>query len=219
MTFSIDSEIKSLCPNATLGILIYSVTVKKTSDSLLDKFNSTISELESKYVTEDIVKINHIHTTREAYKALGKSPSSYRNASEAMLRRIVKGKGLYNINNVVEINNIISVCSGYSIGSYNLSCVSENITLKRVPDGENYDGIGKSSVNIEHLPTLYDEEGPFGNPTSDSQRAMIKEGERKVASVIYSFDGSDDLEKWMAEFKSLLTEYTDAKDIDTFIVE
>lgn len=219
MNFSIDSEIKSLCPNATLGILIYSVTVKKTSDSLLDKFNSTISELESKYVTEDIVKINHIHTTREAYKALGKSPSSYRNASEAMLRRIVKGKGLYNINNVVEINNIISVCSGYSIGSYDLSCVSENITLKRVPDGENYDGIGKSSVNIEHLPTLYDEEGPFGNPTSDSQRAMIKEGERNVASVIYSFDGSDDLEKWMEEFKNLLTEYTDAKDIDTFIVE
>ena len=219
MNFSIDSEIKSLCPNATLGILIYSVTVKKTSDSLLDKFNSTISELESKYVTEDIVKINHIHTTREAYKALGKSPSSYRNASEAMLRRIVKGKGLYNINNVVEINNIISVSSGYSIGSYDLSCVSENITLKRVPDGENYDGIGKSSVNIEHLPTLYDEEGPFGNPTSDSQRAMIKEGQRNVASVIYSFDGSDDLEKWMTEFKSLLTEYTDAKDIDTFIVE
>lgn len=219
MTFSIDSEIKSLCPNATLGILIYSVTVKKTSDSLLDKFNSTISELESKYVTEDIVKINHIHTTREAYKALGKSPSSYRNASEAMLRRIVKGKGLYNINNVVEINNIISVSSGYSIGSYDLSCVSENITLKRVPDGENYDGIGKSSVNIEHLPTLYDEEGPFGNPTSDSQRAMIKEGERKVASVIYSFDGSEDLEKWMEKFKVLLAEYTDAKDIETFIVE
>lgn len=219
MTFSIDSEIKSLCPNATLGILIYSVTVKKTSDSLLDKFNSTISELESKYVTEDIVKINHIHTTREAYKALGKSPSSYRNASEAMLRRIVKGKGLYNINNVVEINNIISVSSGYSIGSYDLSCVSENITLKRVPDGENYDGIGKSSVNIEHLPTLYDEEGPFGNPTSDSQRAMIKEGERKVASVIYSFDGSEDLEKWMEKFKVLLAEYTDAKDIETFIFE
>lgn len=219
MTFSIGSEIKSLCPNATLGILIYSVTVKKTSDSLLDKFNSTISELESKYVTEDIVKINHIHTTREAYKALGKSPSSYRNASEAMLRRIVKGKGLYNINNVVEINNIISVSSGYSIGSYDLSCVSENITLKRVPDGENYDGIGKSSVNIEHLPTLYDEEGPFGNPTSDSQRAMIKEGERKVASVIYSFDGSEDLEKWMEKFKVLLAEYTDAKDIETFIVE
>lgn len=219
MTFSIDSEIKSLCPNATLGILTYSVTVEKTSDSLLDKFNSTISELESKYVTEDIVKINHIHTTREAYKALGKSPSSYRNASEAMLRRIVKGKGLYNINNVVEINNIISVSSGYSIGSYDLSCVSENITLKRVPDGENYDGIGKSSVNIEHLPTLYDEEGPFGNPTSDSQRAMIKEGERKVASVIYSFDGSEDLEKWMEEFKGLLAEYTDAKGIDTFIVE
>ena len=219
MTFSIDSEIKSLCPNATLGILTYSVTVEKTSDSLLDKFNSTISELESKYVTKKKKKINHIQTTREAYKALGKSPSSYRNASEAMLRRIVKGKGLYNINNVVEINNIISVSSGYSIGSYDLDCVSENIALKRVPDGENYDGIGKSSVNIEHLPTLYDEKGAFGNPTSDSQRAMIKEGKRNVASVIYSFDGSEDLEKWITEFKSLLSEYTDAKDIDTFIVE
>lgn len=219
MKFSIDNEIKSLCPNATLGILTYSVTVEKSSDLLLEKFNSTVSELENKYITEDIVKINHINTTREAYKALGKSPSSYRNASEAMLRRIVKGKGLYNINNVVEINNIISVSSGYSIGSYDLDCVSEDITLKRVPDGENYDGIGKSSVNIEHLPTLYDEAGPFGNPTSDSQRAMIKEGERNVASIIYSFDGSEDLEKWITEFKNLLTEYTDAKNIETFIIK
>ena len=55
MNFSIDSEIKSLCPNATLGILTYSVTVEKTSDSLLDKFNSIISELENRDNIKDFI--------------------------------------------------------------------------------------------------------------------------------------------------------------------
>ena len=50
------------------------------------------------------------------------------------------------------------------------------VVLVRAADGAHYDGIGKSSVNIQHLPVLKDELGYFGSPTSDSQRAMIQPG-------------------------------------------
>ncbi|CUH97254.1 hypothetical protein P22_3381 [Propionispora sp. 2/2-37] len=81
-----------------------------------------------------------------------------------MLRCIVKGNGLYHINNIVETNNLVSISSGYSIGSYDVSCLSGNITLHRALDGASYEGIGKGAINIEHLPTLYDDIGAFGNP-------------------------------------------------------
>ena len=76
---------------------------------------------------------------------------------------------------------------------------------------EKYQGIGKDFINIENLPTLYDEEGPFGNPTSDSRKAMIQSGKRNVMMVIYSFDGDDNLKEYMDMAQFLLKKYTDAE--------
>ncbi|MBO7667491.1 MAG: hypothetical protein J6T26_03425, partial [Firmicutes bacterium] len=156
--------------------------------------------------------------TRRAYKALGKSPSEYRNSAEAMLRRIAKGNGLYHINNVIEVNNLISVDSGYAIGSYDIDQLRGEVTLVRAEDGAHYDGIGKSSVNIQHLPVLKDDLGYFGSPTSDSQRAMIREGRRRVCSVIFSFDGKEAVAEWVERFREALDRYVQPEGLETMIV-
>lgn len=218
MKISISNNISNLCEGATLGILIYSVNVMPSSTVILKYFEEKIAELEKQYTLEMITQNKHIAATRAAYKALGKSPHEYRNAAEAMLRRIVKGNGLYNINNVVEINNIISVSSGYSVGSYDLECLEGDIEWRHAPADTHYDGIGKGSVNIGNLPVLFDELGPFGNPTSDSRRAMVLAGEKKIISVVYSFDGKQELEAWMSEFKRLLSELCGATHIEIQII-
>ena len=135
-----------------------------------------------------------------------------------MLRRIVKGNGLYHINNVIEVNNLMSITSGYSIGSYDIDSILAPIELKRAPDGERYEGIGKDGVNIEHLPTLYDKQGAFGNPTSDTRRTMIKPGNRNIMSVIYSFDGKNDLHEIMNKYCDNLKKYCLVNKIDMMII-
>lgn len=208
--------VRVLIPGAMLGVVRYVVDVKKSDERLLSYFDKTVKEIGSRYEMSEIAEIPHIRETREAYKALGKSPSQYRNAAEAMLRRIVKGNGLYKINNVVEINNLISIRSGYSVGSYDKHALKGEIELRPAPAGERYEGIGKSNLNIENLPVLFDEEGAFGNPTSDSKRAMIQEGKREVMSVIYAFHlEQEELEKWLAEYRKLLEQFTDATAIQT----
>lgn len=219
MNISISPQLKEACPGTALGILFYDAEAAASSSKLIGYFEDTIDDLSYKIKVEDIVKLPHVESTREAYKTLGKSPSEYRNAAEAMLRRIVKGKGLYHINNVVEINNLISVTSGYSIGSYDTGCLKGDVVLERAEDGAHYPGIGKSSVNIEHIPTLRDDEGLFGNPTSDSQRAMIQNGHRSVMSVIYSFDGAEGLKAPMDEYAKLLKQYIGIENVETLIVE
>ncbi len=219
MNISVSESLKKMWPKTALGILEYEADVVKSPKELLDVFEEAIERLSDEYCMDDIAKLPHVEATRKAYKALGKNPSEYRNAAEAMLRRVVKSSGLYHINNIVEINNLISISSGYSIGSYDLDEVKGAVIYERAEEDLHYAGIGKSSVNIGCIPTLHDDEGAFGNATSDSQRAMIKEGHRRIASIIYSFDGTDGLKAWMDEFEKDLKAYCGVAEVKQSIVE
>lgn len=219
MNITISNEILARVPGAALGTLEYTAEVCESSPELLSALDEAMDELKRSFTLDTIAASPHIASTREAYRALGKSPHEYRNAAEAMRRRIVKGSGLYRINSVVEVNNLISVSSGYSIGSYDVSRLTGDIELRSAPEGAHYAGIGKESVNIGCLPVLYDGEGPFGNPSSDSTRAMIRPGRLGVISVVYSFDGAEGLRQWLPEYESCLRKYCGAAEIKTNIVQ
>lgn len=201
----------SLCvlSGAALGVLTCKADVFDSSAEQRTEFDALIEALESRYPELPLIAQNpHIAATRTAYKALGKDPSKYRNSAEAMLRRISKKNGLYRVNNAVDVNNMISIESGYSLGSYDLAAVRGQIVWKRSPDGEKYQGIGKDVLNIEHLPALYDDLGVFGNPTSDSRRTMIENGrEKHLLYVIYAFDDADGVPFWLDKTAALLEKY------------
>ncbi len=207
MNISIDASLREACPQAALGILRYCGKVEKSGAAFIRRFEQSMEALCARYETADIAKMPHVASTRKAYQALGKDPHSYRNAAEAMLRRILKGKGLYYINNAVDINNLLSVTSGYSLGSYDAEKLQGEIVLRRAAQGEHYLGIGKDSYNVEYLPTLHDAQGAFGNPSSDSQRSMVLPGQREVLLVCYSFDGGEGLPALLDAGEELLGTY------------
>jgi DNA/RNA-binding domain of Phe-tRNA-synthetase-like protein len=128
-----------------------------------------------------------VAATRSAYKALGKDPSRYRPAAEALLRRIAQGKGLYRINAVVDASNLVSIATGFSIGAYDLETIAPPVLFRVGKAGESYEGIGKGPLNLESLPLFADARGPFGSPTSDSERTMIKSGTRRLLMILIGF--------------------------------
>ncbi len=215
----ISDNIKSVCPNATLGCIQAKVKVKNSDDELLNELDKCAKDLKSNLKLEDIVTLSRIKDSREIYKKLGKAPSKYRVSSEALMRRILQGKELYKINNVVEINNIISLKSTFSVGSYNVKNIKSPICLDVGQEGQSYKGIGKASVNIANLPVLSDSISTFGSPTSDSERAMITDNVEDIIMCIYSFSGKDGLEDYLNLAKELLEKYADGKDIAIQIVE
>lgn len=211
----IDDSLRAALPGAVLGVLACTADVAESPAGQLAEFDALTEKLSAQYKElADVAKNPHVAATREAYKALGKDPSKYRNSAEAMLRRIAKKNGLYRVNNAVDINNMISVESGYSLGSYDLSAVRGQIVWKRTPGGEKYKGIGKDVLNIEHLPALYDDDGVFGNPTSDSRRTMINAGrDKELLYVIYAFDGEAGLDGWLEKTAALLEKHAAARNI------
>lgn len=73
------------------------------------------------------------------------------------------------------MNNLISVKSGLSVGSYDLGKISGVVTLRKAIQGEGYTGIGKDFLDMENMLVLADDEGIFGSSMSDSVRAMVTE--------------------------------------------
>ncbi|HYL10301.1 MAG TPA: phenylalanine--tRNA ligase beta subunit-related protein [Candidatus Acidoferrales bacterium] len=156
-----------------------------------------------------------IQATREAYKALGKDPARYRGSAEALLRRVVQGKGLPLINNVVDIINLVSVESLLPLGLYDLERVRATIVFRAGRAGETYKGIGKYALNLEGLPVFCDELGPFGSPTSDSERTMVTAAAKKILLVVISFGGAQGIERWTARAADLLARYASASHVES----
>jgi DNA/RNA-binding domain of Phe-tRNA-synthetase-like protein len=134
------------------------------------------------------------------------------------LKRILQKKDLYRVNNVVDINNLISITSRYSVGSYDLSKLGDKLEFRIGNEGESYKGIGKEMVNISYLPVFADGAGAYGSPTSDSERAMITVNSSEIMTVIISFSGTADLENCLSKAKEYFETFTNAHDFESKII-
>src|SRR5207247_7790201 len=109
--------------------------------------------------------------------------------SSDLLRRVVAGKGLPQINAVVDVINLVSVESRLPIGLYDLEHIVGDIVFRAGREGETYKGIGKYDLNLEGLPLFADTGGPHGSATSDSERTMVTGATKQVLAVLISFSG------------------------------
>jgi len=211
MEIIIDRQLKIVAPRLALGAILAPVEVTKRDPSLWSEIDTRIGAIMASIKLEAICDLQQIKAIRDAYRSLGKDPSRYRASQEALFRRILQGKGLFRINTVVDINNLVSLESVHSVGSYDLSQLDFPITFRVGRKGEVYKGIGKERINLEGLPILADGNGPFGSPTSDSERAMITTNTRQVMILIIAFSGPDGLHTHTHRAAQLLSRFAKAQ--------
>lgn len=123
---------------------------------------------------------------RRLYRAIGIDPTRYRPSSEALARRIAKGGDLPRINALVDHANFCSVSLMLPFGGYDLAKVAGDVVLRIGRPGERYEGIGKPDVSLDGRYVLADDEGPFGNPTSDSFRTRITPETTRALITIFA---------------------------------
>ena len=163
-------------------------------------------ELDTTLIKE---RIPGIAATRSVYKACGKDPSRYRPAAEALIRRMLQGKELYQIDTLVDLINLASIKYGYSIGGFDADkFVGDTLTLGVGCAGEPYEGIGRGMINIEGLPVYRDKDGGVGTPTSDNERTKIEIETTHLLTLINGYDGDEQQVLANAEFiQQLLRKY------------
>ena len=218
-TVKIDAGLKKKCPRAALACVTARVTAGASPAELLEEMKTRENEIQKLPFPRGVLASPQVEATRAAYKALGKDPSRYRGSAEALLRRMVAGKGLPEINAVVDVINLVSVESRLPVGLYDLGHVVGEIVFRAGRAGETYKGIGKYDLNLEGLPLFADTVGPHGSATSDSERTMVTGTTKHVLAIIVSFSGTEGLERWAQRMSALLTQHAAGQDVEIQIIQ
>jgi DNA/RNA-binding domain of Phe-tRNA-synthetase-like protein len=181
-------------------------------ESLASLMDEVCERKRHEFTVETLAETESTRVVRAMFRAWGVDPSKYRPSSEALLRRVVQGKGLYRVSNLVDIGNLGSIETGWPYGCYDRSKIARPVVLRHGAAGEAYEGIGKRTWDLEGRPVLADSQGPFGSPISDSTRSMIGESARDILVVIYAPSGASDasLEAAMARLASYLSQFAGA---------
>jgi len=218
MEISISEALKKHSPHLQLGCLTATVQYHEECPELWRLMDETCDLVAASLPLEGISALPNVAAARKVYRSCGKDPARYRLSSEALLRRVVQGKGIYKVNNIVDINNLISMKYHFSIGAFDQDAVDFPVTFRIGQAGEPYEGIGRGELNIENLPVLADAKGPFGSPTSDSMRTRTHPGMKHLLFCILSFGGPALIDAALEETVSLLEQFAEARDIRIFKV-
>ena len=194
-----------------LGVVEAEVENSRKNEALWQSMEEDVAQIEAAPETYAIARQPQIQALRRAYKTLGQDPSRYRPSAEALRRRALKGKPLFQVNAVVDLINKVSLLTGFSIGGYNAGAIQGQVRLGAGQPNEPYQALGRKEFNIARLPVLRDKAGAFGSPTSDSWRTRIEEDTRRTVLVIFDPARSENLARAMDYFRQGLVSYCGAK--------
>lgn len=218
MKINIKKSIIDKCPQLQLRIITCRVKNSAASDELWKEIDRELLRIKDKYTIDQINKRSAISATRSAYKLFGKDPNRYRPSAEALCRRIVRGIPIYKVSTLVDIINVVSIRSGYSIGGFDADKIHGQIELGIGTADEQFEAIGRGLLNIEGLPLYSDEIGGIGTPTSDSERTKITEGTTNLLLIINGYGGNEGLDEAVDHAKQLLAEYACLKNWNLYSI-
>jgi len=213
-------QIRIDLPGVRLGVVeADGVRVVPVDAGLARLMDDVCDQKRGEFTVESLAEAEEIRAVRTMFREWGMDPSKYRPSSEALLRRVVQGKGLYRVSNVVDIGNLGSIESGWPYGCYDRGRLDPPIILRHGTAGETYEGIGKRMWHLADRPILSDSHGPFGSPISDSTRSMITESAREILMVIYVPAGAADkaIGRAMAHLSDRLTQFAGASAVRTCV--
>ncbi len=214
----IDQRILDVCPETRIGLINATVVNEPTCDDLWAEIEAAADEIRQRYELLEINQRPAIAATRHLYRSLGKDPSRYRVASEALCRRLIRGLGIYRLTTLIDVVNLVSIKSGYAISGLDADrIVGDTLTMSVGTAEDIYNGIGRGVLNIEGMPVYRDAAGPIATPTSDEERTKFTEQTVRAQININAFAPEMPLNEavdWMA---SLLKKYAHATNVETGI--
>jgi len=212
MKIIVSKEIEQVCPEFVGAAVEAEVTNTPYSQALWDEIHEWEERFRKELTTESLKEMTSIAATRAIYKKCGKDPSRYRPASEALIRRMLQGKELYQIDTLVDLVNLGSIAYGYSIGGFDAAKIEgDTLTLGIGRKDEPYEGIGRGMLNIEGLPVYRDTIGGVGTPTSDNERTKITLSTTRLLVLINGYDGNGQRVMENAQFiQELLRRYANS---------
>ena len=176
----------SLLGTLALGVLEAERTAfEPLPTAFTDERDHLVQRLVGSYAGRQPADIPGVAEARSLFHRLGVDPTKTRPSSEALLRRVLQGKGLPSVNAAVDVCNLCSLEHQLPLGLYDRDLVQGPVRVRVGREDEGYTGIRKQRVQLAGRLLLADQEGPFGAPTSDSARTSVSDTTRQLMVTVF----------------------------------
>jgi len=183
---------------------------------------SRIDELAARRAGEEWPTAAVKEAVRGMLRRGGFRPSGRNKPASEYLAQAAREGRFPRINNLVDVNNLVSLESGLPISMLDVDAVGESAEIRYGREGEKYvfNAAGQE-IDLAGLVCVCRAGGgagvPLGNPVKDSMAGKIKEGTGGVVGVIYGSSKAIDAGAMAAlveEFSRLLREHGGASDTE-----
>jgi DNA/RNA-binding domain of Phe-tRNA-synthetase-like protein len=186
MQLQLDEKLKTRIAGVTFGMVtIHGVTVRESDERLWKQVEILSQRLTSEFSLDRLSENEQIAAVRGLQRSFGFDPTRYRPSSESLLRRVLKGQGLYQINTAVDVNNLCSLEFLLPMCSYDLRYVKGQVRVRIGEAGEEYPGIGRQVFQAENKVIIADDSGIMGSTVSDSERTKVSTETTDILLAIY----------------------------------
>ena len=188
VTFKLDENEADALNGLDLGYVYFTGVTNSSVNPLVDEIIGEASRhIMEKFKDKDASQDPTLKGLRSFFSRLGIDPTKDRPSGEALIKRVLSGKGLYRVNAVVDINNAVSLLTGCPCGVYDAEKISgDTVTVTVGRPGQTHEGIGGKPVNGEGKILTADASGVFGGPVADSKRTCVKPVTKEVLMLIYA---------------------------------
>lgn len=219
------SLVISLPPaNLRVGLIeARGVTVKPSSPQYREQINCEVS----KFISTDCIYPDHMQKgIRSLLKIFGFHPSGRSRPASEFLFKDLQNRGSFNfINNVVDINNHLSLLSHLPISTFDLDKSGYDLCLRVGFDDESYVFNREGQLLALKKLLVVARQGAdlaaIGSPVKDSQATKVFEESANIAVVIYSsgnLTSEEDLQRLLDRYMLLLKKETGASELESAIL-
>ncbi len=214
--FEISEDLKKNFPNLRMGLIIIdTLDNQEVSDEIVSLLRSQEKETKKALEGKELSSVENLKLWREAYSSFGGKPKKNKPSVEALVKRVVKGDELPNINSLVNLYNYISIKYLLPVGGDDISKVEGKITLGYAKGNENFLMIGASEAESpKEGEVIYkDSKDVLCRRWNWRECEKTKLTSKTKTAVIYleSLNLEDDLGKAVEELANLIEKYCKAK--------
>ncbi len=204
-----------------LIIYIRGVKFERTNPDLEDFKEKIIEEVKENYDIESLKDVPIFRAYRDFFWRAGVDPTKIRPAAEALIRRVLGGKTIPTINNIVDAYNLASIKSGIALAAFDEDRLQGDLRMRFSRKGERFLGIGMSEpkeLQGGEIIVSDDVKLVAIYPYRDADETKVTEATKKVLLMICGVPGiskeeliytSDIAEEYITKFCGGMKSSTD----------
>lgn len=218
------TNVKIMTPPSSLMVGLveaFDIKVGEASESYKETINSFVRPM----LSPDFIYPDKMQKgVRSLLRGFGFHPSGRSRPASEFLFKDLQNRGCFNfINNIVDINNHISLKTNLPISVFDLEKSGSDLCLRVGEDDETYVFNQEGQVlTLKKLLIVAKTQGePIGSPVKDSQATKIFEDAKSLLFVVYAsstLTSTEEMQQILDEIAQLLKDQAGAQTTETQIL-